>query len=269
MPEELFEGSAEASTTNGATKKTPHIRSSPYPAFTIESSNAFTAQIDKAYGSSGYISKDDISKTLNLSGGGFLTKLSSAVQYGLLEVKQNQGYKPTELFNKIKKPLETENVRDFHIECFNNPKLYKTLISTYRDKQIPSESGLINLLDRNYGVKGGAAIIATKIFLKNATSLNLLGEDGILRMGEYIPFVETPKITDKDEREPIQEPTVYLTVQEKNPPSHNNHNSNPAKARTIPVFLQGENREATVILPFDFNDDDLKRIVKIMTAYIA
>ena len=270
MAEELEVNSADISTIIKEAKKTPHIRSSPYPAFTVESSNIFTGKIDKAFGSSGFVPKEDISKTLQTSGGGFLTQLGTAVQYGLLEVKQNVGYKPSELFGKIKKPLETENVRDFFIECFNHPKLYKNLITEYKDKQLPSEPGLINLLDRKYGVKGAAAAIATKIFLKNARALDLLGEDGILRMGNYIPFEETTKNDsgNGDYTESNQQPTVYIPLQDRAlPPS--NDIANTANARTIPIFLQGENREARVILPIDFNDEDLKKIVKIMTAYIT
>ena len=40
------------------------------------------------------------------------------------------------------------------------------------------------------------------------------------------------------------------------------------KIKEIPVFLNGDNREAKVILPIDFSQDDLKRIVKVIGAYI-
>ena len=267
MAEEIINASTN-NTVKAEAKKIPHIRSVSYPAYPIDSSVVLVTKIDKEFTSTVFTPKDAISKSLGMSGGNFLMQLSSAVQYGLLELKSGEGYKPTELFIKIKKPMPHESVQDALVECVNHPKLYKQLIAEFKEKQLPSEAGLANILDRLYGVKGSAAETAAKIFMKNLKSLGLLTDDSILKMGSYIAFVESTNSSgSNDNLENINEPvtqTVYLPVPEK----INTPTPHPIGRRSIPVFLQGENREATLILPMDFSEDDLKRIIKVLNAYL-
>jgi hypothetical protein len=257
--------------TGGKSLKRSRHRSSPYPSFTIESSVAFTRKVDSEFSDIDFTPVKDISETLGSSGGAFLQQISSCVQYGLLEIKQKVGYKPSAHFKKIKKPLESENVNDLLIECLQRPSLYKRLLNDLREKQIPSEKGLANTLDRNYAIKGNAATLAAKVFLKNLTSLGLITEDKVLKLdGAYIPFEETDEEDENIEalvQEKKEQPKIFaLPEQRKQPVEEKVLTIN--KTREIPVFLQGESREAKLILPIDFTEDDLKRIVKVLNAYL-
>jgi hypothetical protein len=253
--------------TGGKSSKRSRHRSSPYPSYTIESSVNFTHKVDDEFSDIDFTPVKDISETLGSSGGAFLQQLSSCVQYGLLEIKSKVGYKPSGHFRKIKKPLPTENLNDLLIECLQRPALYKRLLNDLREKQIPSEKGLANTLDRNYAIKGNAANLAAKVFLKNVIALGLLTQDKVLKLdAAYIPFEETEEeeisgeiINDKQEQPQLFSlPEHHKQVEEKILPVN--------KTREIPVFLQGENREAKLILPTDFTEDDLKRIIKVLNA---
>jgi hypothetical protein len=250
-----------------ATKKIPKQRSEPYPALTLESNLKFVEKIYNAFADSRYIPTEDISKTLGQSGGAFLIQLSSAVQYGLLEKNYSVGYKPTPLFKKIYKPTPTENVRDSQIEAFCKPPLYSKLIEEYRDKQLPSEAGLSNILDRSYGIIGNACAAAAKVFIKNLVFLGLLSDGNVLKFDSYIPFVEEhseqPPNDNNNQENKMQ---IFLPA--------NNHKQSAAasnvksEVKEIAFVLKGDDRNAKLILPSDYNDEDLKRVIKILDVYI-
>jgi hypothetical protein len=251
------------------TVKRAHKRNSSYPSYTIENCIKFTTRIDSEFSNINYTPAKDISDTIGSSGGAFLQQLSSCVQYGLLELKSGDGYKSTQRFEKIKKPLPSENVNDTLIECFQTPALYKRLINDLREKQVPSEKGLANTLDRTYGVKGNAATVAAKVFLKNVQALGLLSAGNVLKLDNaYIPFEETPEEDTEEIPQVFNEQPKLLVApsdQKQQAESKQMHNLN---TREIPVFLQGDKREARLILPIDFTEDDLKRIVKVLSAYL-
>ena len=158
-----------------------------------------------------------------------------------------------------------ENVDDFLIECLNTPELYKKLIAEFKDKQLPSETGLANILDRKYGVKGNAASIASKVFLKNLSVLGMVNGDNIFTINSYItyteekPDVEPIEINVINQRIPLTLPLLNSSVAK---PS-----AGPLITKEIPVYLSG-GREAKLSLPVDFSDDDLKKIVKVLSAYL-
>jgi len=240
--------------------KAPRQRSAAYPSYLIDPCIAFTARIDKEFSSVAFTPQESISKTLDQSGGAFLMLLSSCVQYGLLDKSAGNGYKPSALFKKISKPLPQENVEDLKIECFSNPKLYKALILQYQNQQLPAEAGLANTLDRLHGVVGKAATIAARIFYRNARELKLIADGNILRLNSYIPFVEEKN----EENPPPKEQTILLT-----PPIPETPPALPPATpmKEIPIFLKGKG-EAKLLLPTDFTDEDLKRVIKVLTAYV-
>jgi hypothetical protein len=252
-------------------KKAQRTRNSSYPSFTIENCVKFTTRIDSEFSNINYTPAKDISETIGLSGGAFLQQLSSCVQYGLLELKAGDGYKSTHRFEKIKKPLPSENVNDTLIECFQEPALYKRLINDLREKQLPSEKGLANTLDRTYGVKGNAANVAAKVFLKNVQALGLLGTGNVLKLDNaYIPFEETSEEDTEEIPQVINEqPKLLAASTDQKPQVESKQQVQNLNTREIPVFLQGDKREARLVLPIDFTEDDLKRVVKVLSAYLT
>jgi hypothetical protein len=255
---------------NDKSAKKTRVRNSSYPSFTIENCIKFTTRIDSEFSNINYTPAKDISDTIGSSGGAFLQQLSSCVQYGLLELKSGEGYKSTERFEKIKKPLPSENVNDTLTECFQTPALYKRLLNDLREKQLPSEKGLANTLDRTYGVKGNAANVAAKVFLKNVQALGLLGAGNVLKLDNaYIPFEETPE-EDAEETPQVlnEQPKLLIGPSDTKQQAELKQQMQNLGTREIPVFLQGDKREARLILPIDFTEDDLKRIVKVLNAYL-
>jgi hypothetical protein len=248
-------------------KKPPRQRSNSYPAYTIDACIVFTQKVDTAFSSVGFTPQEAISQTLDQSGGAFLTIVSSCVQYGLLDKSTGNGYKPSDRFKKISRPLPHENIDDFKLECFAAPKLYKELIEVYADKQLPAEAGLANTLHRLYGVLGNASTIAAKIFYKNAKALKVLDDGNFLRLGGYIPFEEDKRPDDAAAAaEEKSKQTVLLPQVNDNTPPPPPPQLPPPSYREIPIFLKGKG-EAKLVLPQDFDNSDLKRIVKVLKAY--
>lgn len=260
---------AESSNSNSK----PRVRSVAYTAYTIESCIKFTEKIDKEFTSVMYTPKEVIAKHLRTSGGAFLMQLSSSGQYELLDIKPKEGYKPSARFKKIQKPVPGENVNDFLLECFQSPPLYKKLISQFNDKELPSESGLANILDRNYKVKGKAAELAAKVFLKNVISLGLISAGNIFKMDTYIPYAEETEETENnqpsDDAEKKVESRINMPLLVSTEQLAKLTKSN--KTKEIPIYIKSEDnidREAKVIMPFDFTDDDIKRVIKVLSGYL-
>jgi hypothetical protein len=78
----------------------------------------------------------------------------------------------------------------------------------------------------------------------------------VLKVGTYIPFVEEKPIV---ELRTVEKKPVLLPPSNIVKPDHN--------VREIPIFLKGDGREAKLILPLDYTDEDLQRIVNILNAY--
>ncbi|MBC7867403.1 MAG: hypothetical protein H7X88_07705 [Gloeobacteraceae cyanobacterium ES-bin-316] len=252
------------------------IRSVSYPSFALDFCVKMSTKIQNEFTSVNYIPAADISKALNVRGGTFLTQLSSCTQYGLLELKKGEGYKPTALLAKILKPLPSENVEDFLVECLFLPEIYKKLFSEYQDKQLPSEKGLVNILDRLYGVKGNAATTAARIFFKNITVAKLVSPENELKIGTYIPYTLVEKENEgmepgssSNSKEGVYDPNLNSGLPYLIAPTAQQLTVDPLTQKEIPIFLKGENRMATVILPHDFSDEDLNKIVRILSAYVS
>jgi len=241
-------------------------RSVGYPSFTIESCEKLTQQIKEFFSDVQFVDDKTISKAVGVSGGSFLMKLSSAVKYGLLDLKQGSGYKPSALYKKISQPLPNENPNDARIECFTNPELYKKLVEEWNNKELPNEVGMANILDRNYGVKGAAAKVAVKIFFKNATTLGLISDNNILRVGSYLPFVEPETV------EVLMQPPELIQL-----PSNVKTEANSSQIKStkieddeveIPVYFINKKTTARVLMPKDFGNDELKKVIKVLSGYL-
>ena len=240
--------------------KIPRQRSVAYPSYSIPACIELVTKIDKTFSDVVYTNRESISKELGLSGGALLMNLSSCVQYNLLELKQNEGYKPTAIFKKIKRPLPDENIRDAYIVCFRDPELYKKLINDFSGKQLPQEGGLANILDRKYGVVGNASSIAAKIFLRNVNFIGLLDEGNILNL-ENVAALDSSSLDDV-----IPPANNGAVVDQKHPlslPPSSTDNS----SVEIPVFLKGK-RLAKIVLPGDFDDEDVAKVAKVISGYM-
>jgi hypothetical protein len=194
-----------------------------------------------------------------MSVGSLLMKISSGVQYGLLEMKSGEGYKPSDIFTRIYKPLDDAEKRGAEIQCFLHAELHKQLYTQHIGKRLPAIGGLSILLFRNYKVAEDASERAAKIFIDNLKELGLLGEenyvldisneanpepDEVSQAVTYLP--ETPQIEQK------QSGIVDISTQMVDAPP-------------IPVFTK--NGIARLIMPNGFDADDLETVIEIITVY--
>ncbi|WP_422008296.1 hypothetical protein [Roseivirga pacifica] len=159
----------------------PSKRSSSYPSDTINKCIDFVSQIYKTHGDSYFISREEIAKTFNQSAGSLQKRIGTCNQYDLLDLSVGQGYKPSSLFKKIFRPLNSNEVLEGKIECFRSPKLYQSLISLFEGSIVPTLDPLTNRLAREeYGLSDKAAHVAAKIFLENCEDLDLLDNENNL-----------------------------------------------------------------------------------------
>lgn len=250
--------------TNTATvhKKTVE-RSNSYPAFSIEYAFDLTRKIYLQFGSSAHNNRETIAKVLKMSSNYLIIPLSTATQYGLLEMKSKIGYNPTPLFVRYYKP-ETENEkRDAQIECLKRPKLYEALLNAYSGNIIPTSQALATTLFRRYNIAENASLKAAEIFIDNLKSLSLLDEENKL-----LPFDKEEIVTEKE----IQAP--FLNVENK--PISNQIDANGSQTSisgnnlihadlSMGIKLNG-GRRATLIYPDDITDNDWSKIVRVINA---
>jgi hypothetical protein len=147
-------------------------RSNAYPSISIRDAIDLTDFVQRNSGHS-FLKLEDIAKLTNKSVGGMSQKVGSAVQYGLLELKSGTGYRPSELYKKITKPVNESEKHLSLIEAFKSPKLYVELISRFSGSALPSEVILPNILERDHSVFDDAAKKAAQIFLENVDFLGL------------------------------------------------------------------------------------------------
>jgi hypothetical protein len=247
-------------------KKSQRFRSVAYPSNTIKESVELTRKINQQFGNSTFNKREDIADQLEAGVGTLLTKLSTAVQYGLLEMKSGEGYKPSDLFTRIYKPLNDDERRNSEVECLLNPELYKKLTDHYANKQLPAIGGLAILLYRSYKVSEDASEKAAKVFLENLTELDLIDSDNRLKSFDDFERRPTPE---EAFAEPVPTP-IYsnaMPVRKEITGKSNivNIDSQLAgSAPPIPIFLKGDNRVAKVVLPIDFDNDDIDRVIKVL-----
>lgn len=245
--------------------KKPRIRSIAYPSFTISQSVDLVKRINQQFGNTIYNKREHIAEQLDMSVGNLMMKLSTCVQYGLLEMKSGEGYKPSDLFTKIYKPLNDVEKTDAEIKCLLNSDLYTKLIQQHEGKRLPAIGGLGILLFRNYKVAEDASGRAAKVFIENLTDLNLIGEDNYLKSlsnesnGEIVNEVESES----------EDPITYLPEPPKIKGAIQNSivdiSSQMIDAPPIPIFL--EKGIARLIMPRGFDADDLETVIDIITAY--
>ncbi|HEV3414980.1 MAG TPA: hypothetical protein VG101_21020 [Puia sp.] len=244
------------------TSKGTRFRSVAYPSHDIKFCVDLTTKINKVFGNLTFTKRESISKELGIGDSSLQTQLSTCVQYGLLDIKLNFGYKPSSQFTKIYKPLPTEDPKTALIECFQRPALYKALIKQYNGADLPMQAGLATVLYRNHKVSEQASEQAAKIFIQNAKALGLLKDSGLFKVptaGE-VEVIEVEEIPPEKDTPPATKPILL------NPPGQLDKNPNPTEVK-IPVLLD-DGGIAQIVLPNGIKRIDLERIGKVIAAYI-
>lgn len=239
--------------------KSPRFRSVAYPSFTIQHCADLVTRIHKIFGNLTFTPRERLSKELNISDSHLQTQLSSCVQFGLLELKSKEGYKPTPLFTKLYRPTPNEKIEDAYLQAFQSPELYKGLIAQFNNQELPQEVGLAAILFRDYKVSDQASTAAAKIFVENAKFVNAINEDSQFKIpgsdeNDEIPFVEV--ITPPNNSN--SKDTFFLLESQSKPPT---------LEVKLPILLD-DGKTINIPLPNGINKADLEKIKKVIDAYL-
>ncbi len=249
-------------------------RSSSYPSYEINYCFKLVKRIYENFGSGKYYAtRGEIAKIFGKSAAYMQRQISSSHQYGLLDLKTKEGYKPSQLFIKIHKPIDDDQKRKALLQCFMSPKLYGLLIEQFKNQILPSIDPLSNILLQHYNIFSNVSNKAATIFIENAKFLGLLTEDYFLRIDEEV--VDETQIKEeikkvenddvdikKDEKgkESIKQMTI-LEKEQKNSFKNQNEKSD-QYVDFIPfnILLKGK-RRAQIMLPNDIEVNDFDTII--------
>lgn len=240
--------------------KIPRIRSVAYPSLSLSDCIELTSSIYKIFGGATHTARETIAKQLGVSESHLQTQVSSCVQFGLLELRSKEGYKPTDLYIIARNPMPGEELKDAYIEMITKPPLYKAIIDQFNKDHLPQEAGLATLLFRKHKVADKAAPLAAKVFIQSIIQCGFLDQENwILDMpskGEEKGYVQVIDEKPKDQ-------ILYL-------PAKGESFENPSKtpeSEPIEILLDG-GRKAQLYMPNDYSKKDLERVMKIIEIYI-
>lgn len=151
------------------TTKTSKQKISSFPSESLESSLALVDKIVKTRGEQTSTTKE-IAISTGIGEGTLPLPISTACQYGILENIHGSGYKPTDLYSRIKTPVFESDRLKAKFEALSNPQLYKKILEAFNGKILPSESGFVNYLNTNFGFKPYAIPKISKAFFHNFAS---------------------------------------------------------------------------------------------------
>jgi hypothetical protein len=234
-------------------------RSNSYPAFSVEYAFELTRKIYLQFGSSSHNTRETIAKVLKMSPNYLIIPLSTATQYGLLEMKSKIGYNPTPLFVQYYKPENDEEKRTAQLECLKKPKLYDALLNAYKGNKLPSAHALATTLFRRYNIAENASLKAAEIFIDNLKGLSLLDEENNL-----LEIDQTESNLENNNQQPSTN----------NVPANNGGNNpfnhvatiNPTLTDLSMGIKLNDGRKATLIYPEDITDGDWSKIVRVINA---
>jgi hypothetical protein len=220
----------------------------------------FVSAIYRNLGHTDYHSNKEIATVHQLSPDSIKQQLTSAQQYKLLEIKFGVGYKITDLFKKIILPVNESERKAAVIESLKSPDTYQPLFKEYEFHILPPISGLKNYFVRNCQLKDEIADKTAQIFLNNLQEYELVDSRGVLISGMKI---QTNGNTVNNELSKSTEPQKEERKQEY-----------PTSAKTdidekyidILIPLKGRNAQAHLLLPKDYQEEDLDRIAKFVEA---
>lgn len=151
---------------------------SSYPSITIDSCISILKLIYESKGD-GFVSLNDIAIIVGKAKATMILRVSACVQYGLLKNVYKKGYCVTKLFISIVNPEFENLVRNYTLEAFGHPALYKKLITRYNGNALPNVTGLASVL-ASFGIHENSKEKAANVFLENCKSLGI-SDNGRLR----------------------------------------------------------------------------------------
>jgi len=220
-------------------------RSQAYPAFSLEYCVDFVSKVYNEYGTSSFITREEMANAVGVSEATVQMRVSSAVQYSLLDRSHGQGYKPSELFINIYKPLNSDEKKQALNIALKNPTLYKKLIDELEGTILPSSKALATILFRKHGISESASQNAAETFIENLQFSNAVDSSNHVRFNHVVSEENEPDQRDNevDEDKPIKKAESGM-------PKH----SDDYREINIPLT---EKKKAVLLVPIDVNEKDV------------
>jgi len=168
-------------------------RSKEYPAFTLNQAIDFVKLIVD-YPKNRSISYEYAAKEMGVKADtkSFRYMISSARQYGLLSTSSGNALSLSESAHRLARPFEDEEtILSLKKQCFETPKLYRDLISIYKEKSIPDVDRLSNMLVNSQGIVSNVATTAAQVFIDTANEVGAI-KSGILILENEMNSVNPP-----------------------------------------------------------------------------
>lgn len=236
-------------------------RSNAYPSITLDEALDLTEFVYKNSGHS-YIKLEDIASLMKKSVGGISQRIGSAVQYNLLELKSGTGYRPSDLFKKIYKPISQNEKHQNLVDAFNSPKLYVELINKYEGSILPSDVILPNILERDHSIYDDAARKASQVFLENVKTLGLLNSAN--------EFSINNANSNNDNKHEEKKEEVNSKSEAKNPISRPTPNTQDDNTNLDLLKIEiglSNNKKAVIFYPKDMTNLDVE-IIKLQVSVL-
>lgn len=233
------------------------------PQFTLQYCIDMVKTIYENYGSSTYLSREQMAEIFKVSPSNMILKVSACVKHGLLDKRQGDGYKPSNLFFNILKPLSENEKKEAMIEAFQSPGLFHSLIEQFKGDKVPSKKALETILFRQYDMNDKASNKAANIFLKSLRSVDLLDDQGFLSADKV--NIGNDDDNEDDTTDVAEEKDSIDTPVENTPAKQPSSNTQQYVVKNdvppVNIHLKG-GRIAQLLVPGDVKKEDLETIVK-------
>jgi len=207
----------------------------------------FVAKIYTNLGATLYHSKTEIAKANGLSANSIKQMLSLGQTFQLLELKHSTGYKITPLFLKIYKPLNDHEKKQSVIVSLRNIPAFNKMLNDYNGHNLPPNTSIANNIARSFSINEQSSLRIANLFIEAVKDFDLLNSDRELDL--TFSSVKQEK-----------------TAIEANPNTIKN-DTNGDEMIELPILLKSK-RQALIKLPSNFSDEDLSRIITILSAYM-
>lgn len=258
---------------NNDTSDDKDSKRSVYPTRSLNYTITFVSKIYTELGANLFHSKEDIGKVHKLSVSTIKPLLSTAQQYGLLELKHGTGYKVTPLFTKIHMPVDDVERHSAVIDSLRSSQIYSIILGEYANRVFPSPTGLVNVLVRSHGMAESIAKKMVDVLLDNLKTYKLLNSSNVLlldskQQGHHHHKTATEKSDNSPSREEKDEADDKpQSKQQPKPVMADDNDDEEDEMIKIPIRLKGK-RMAYLSFPNEYDDQDLLRIEKVIKAYV-
>lgn len=232
-----------------------------YPAKTLQYILEFSNKIYSELGHADYHPNSKIAAANKLAESSIRQTLSTAQQYGILELKHGTGYKLTQQFFRIIQPVSDNDKMLAILDCLETPDLYSDLLRIYDGHLAPQAVHLKNRLFKEYDLLDYVAASVAEIFLENLKAYGLISPANIITVRKTRGELENRHTQNMD---PMADaPKISST-----PKSIQDDDGNDDETMIkIPIRLKGK-RMAYLTFPSEYDDQDLIRIEKVIKAYV-